>query len=253
MKANAPGNAGDMQTTCDPNGKLKTDGDNQMDRRHEAGQPACAGQRAQVDWMRVDWTRVKRTVERLQQKIFRETRAGNLREVCKLQKLLARSLAARLWAVKLVTEVNRGRNTPGIDGYLCKSDKEKTTLAGELRLNGYKPSPVKVAWIPKSDGTKRRLSVPTIRDRAMQSLVLVVMSPEWEARFEPHSFGFRPGRSAIDAIHHMATTLMHYKERRPHPEWVFDADIAKCFDSINHEALLGKLGGSRFGTQLRRG
>ena len=217
-----------------------------MGRWHEAGQPACAGRRAPLDWTEVDWASVKHRVESFQQQIFREFRAGNYGGACKLQKLLARSLAARLWAVKLVTEANSGRNTPGIDGYLCKTGGEKAFLAENLRLQGYRPNPVKVAWIPKSDDTKRRLGIPTIRDRAMQALVLSAMDPEWEARFEPHSFGFRPGRSAIDAIHHMAVTLMHYKGRKPHPGWVFDADITKCFDNINHEALLVKLGGSPF-------
>lgn len=89
-----------------------------MDERHEAGQPACAIQRAPLNWTQVNWIQVKRRAESLQRKIFRDTRAGNFRAASQNQKLLARLQVARLWAVKLTTEVNRGSNTPGIDGRL---------------------------------------------------------------------------------------------------------------------------------------
>ena len=203
-------------------------------------------QRVQIDWESVSWSQVKHKVEKIQQKIFRDTQTSNFRSVNQLQKLLVRSLFARLWAVKLVTEVNRGKNTPGIDGHVYKTSKEKIKLAESLIFKNYKPFPVKIRWISKPSGGKRKLGIPIIRDRAMQALVLMALEPEWEAKFEPHSFGFRPGRSAIDAVSHIWNTLIHRKGRRPHPGWVFDADISKCFDNIDHNAILSKIEGSPF-------
>ncbi len=203
-------------------------------------------QLVQIDWNHVNWSKINHQVESIQQKIFRDAQIGNFREVKQHQKLLVRSFFARLWAVKLVTEVNSGRSTSGIDGRLYKTGKEKVDLVESLRLKNYKPNPVKVRWIPKASGGRCKLGIPTIRDRAMQALVLLAMDPEWEAKFEPHSFGFRPGRSAIDAISHIGNTLMHYKGRIHHPGWIFDADISKCFDNIDHDALLAKVDGSPF-------
>lgn len=201
-----------------------------------------------MDWDSIHWEPTIRGVVRLQQKIFREARAGNLSRMRKLQKLLVRSKNARLWAVKIVTEENRGRNTPGVDGFVCKTGPQKVELAENLSARNYHPSPVRVVWISKrSRGRgKRRLGIPTIKDRAMQALVKFALEAEWEAKFEPHSFGFRPGRSAIDAAHHLYATLVQHKNTREQPGWVLDADISKCFDRIDHEALLCKLGAFPF-------
>ncbi len=208
-------------------------------------------QRVQIDWRLVDWTKVKHQVESLQQKIFRETQKSDFKKVKQFQKLLTRTLFARLWAVRLVTELNDGRNTPGADGRLYTTTMQKVELVESLKLKNIKPEPVKVSWIPKPDGSKRRLGIPTIRDRALQALVLLALDPEWEAKFEPHSFGFRPGRNAIDVVHHISCTLMHQKDRRPHPGWILDADITKCFDNIDHMALLEKLKDSPFKAIIR--
>lgn len=216
-----------------------------MEGRQET-ENVCTNQRMQIDWNQVNWFQVKHQVERMQQKIFRDAQTGNFRSVNKLQRLLVKSLSARLLAVRLVTEINTGRNTPGIDGCLYRTDREKVSLVESLRFKNYKPNPVKVRWISKPSGGKRKLGIPTIRDRAMQTLVLMAMDPEWETKFEPHSFGFRPGRSAIDAVSHLWYTLIHRKGCKPHPGWVFDADISSCFDNIDHDALLSKIEGSPF-------
>jgi RNA-directed DNA polymerase len=217
-----------------------------MEGKRETGvDPVRANQRT-LDWASIDWSRVKRQVGKMQQEIFRDAQACNFGAMKQKQKLLARSLPARLLAVRTVTETNSGRNTPGIDGRLCKTGEEKAALAESLRLKGYKPLPARVVFIPKPSGDKRRLGIPTIRDRAMQALVLQCMDPEWEAKFEPHSFGFRPGRGAVDAVAHIWHTLVHQKGRKPHPGWILDADISKCFDNISHDALLEKLGSSPF-------
>ena len=194
-----------------------------------------------IDWKQVNWTQIKERVKNLQQKIFHYAQTNNYRKLRQYQKLLVRSLSARLWAVRLVTEINRGKYTPGIDGCIVKNATEKVNLAESLKIKNYKSDPVKVRWIPKANGTKRKLGIPTIRDRAMQALIMLVMDPEWESRFEPHSFGFRPGRNAIDAVSHIATVLMNRKGRISHAHWVFDADITSCFDNIKHESLLTKI------------
>ena len=204
-----------------------------------------------MQWDSIDWVTTARGVARLQQKIFRDARTGNLSRMRKLQKLLVRSLSARLMAVKVVTEENPGRNTPGVDGFICRSNEQKVALAESLRVRNYRPSPVKVVMIPKPSGGKRRLGIPTVKDRAMQALLKYALEGEWEAKFEPHSFGFRPGRSAIDAVHHLHCTLMQHKGTREQPGWIVDADISKCFDMIDHNALLAKLGAFPFRGVIR--
>nr|MDO8116895.1 group II intron reverse transcriptase/maturase [Candidatus Sigynarchaeota archaeon] len=195
---------------------------------------------------------IERKVEKIQRDIFQETRAGNFLGVSKAQKLLVKSLPARLLAVRQVTERNEGRYTPGVDGVTCINDADKIKLAEQLRNRDWDPDPVKLAWIPKPNGDMRKLGIPTMRDRAMQALVLLTMDPEWEAKFEPNSFGFRPGRSPIDAVHYIAQALMHYNGRMMHPGWVLDADITKCFDTIDHDALIAKIKGSPFQDLVRK-
>ena len=199
-----------------------------------------------VDWDQINWSRIKQKVDKFQQNIFRDAQAGNFHKVKQQQKLLVRSLSARLWAVHLTTEKSKGRNTPGIDNRLYKTAEQKEFLVENLSIKNYRPIPTKNIWIPKTDGTRRKLGIPTIKDRTTQSLVLLAMEPEWEAKFEPNSFGFRPGRSAIDAVSHIWYALIHRKDKIPHPGWILDADISKCFDNINHDSLLAKIGDNPF-------
>ncbi len=217
-----------------------------MGRADEVPRGTSTFQSSGLRWDSINWATVTRGVEKLQQKIFRDARAGNLSRMRKSQKLLVRSLSARLMAVKVVTEENPGRNTPGVDGFTCQTNKQKIELAASLRVKDYHPSPVKVVMIPKPNGGKRRLGIPTVKDRAMQALVKHALEAEWEAKFEPHSFGFRPSRNAIDAVHHLHGTLVKQKGKRGQPGWILDADISKCFDNIDHGALLGKIGAFPF-------
>jgi RNA-directed DNA polymerase len=212
----------------------------------EMSQDISTNQSSVISWNLIDWGPTIRGVVKLQQKIFRDAQVGNLSRMRKYQKLLVRSKNARLWAVKIVTEENPGRNTPGVDGFVCRTESQKEQLAESLRVRDYHPSPVRVVMIPKPDGSKRRLGIPTVKDRAMQALVKFALEGEWEAKFEPHSFGFRPGRSAIDATHHLYWTLLQHKNNPEQSGWVLDADISKCFDMIDHRALLCKLGAFPF-------
>src|ERR671932_331044 len=146
-----------------------------------------------------------------------------------------KSWSARALSVRRVTQDNNGKKTAGVDGVKSLSPAARLKLVNNLKL-GSKVSPTRRVWIPKP-GTeeKRPLGIPTMKDRALQALVKLALEPEWEARFELNSYGFRPGRSCQDAIGAIFNCI-RYKNK-----YVLDADISKCFDKIDHEALLKKL------------
>lgn len=186
-------------------------------------------------WRDVDWPLVSRRVERIQYRIYKASSDGNSDLVHHLQKMLLRSKDAKLLAVRRVTQVNKGRKTAGVDDVRLLNVEEKLRMAQNLKVTGY-AHPIRRVWIPKPGKTERRpLGIPTMRDRATQQLVRLALEPEWEARFESNSYGFRPGRSCHDAIQAIFIQL------RGRKLMVFDADIRKCFDRIDHKKLLRKL------------
>ena len=123
---------------------------------------------------------------------------------------MLRSRANALLSVRRVTEVNAGRETAGIDGKTALLPQSKAELADWLhrRAEPWKPKPVKRVFIPKANGRQRPLGIPVIADRALQALTLGALEPEWEARFEPKSYGFRPGRGCHDAIEAIFKTVV---------------------------------------------
>ena len=145
------------------------------------------------------------------------------------------SRSARALSVRRVTQDNQGKKTAGVDGVKSLTPKQRLTLMNEIKMDS-KVKPTRRVWIPKP-GTdeKRPLGIPTMNDRALQALVKLVLEPEWEARFEPNSYGFRPGRSCHDAVGAIFNAI------RSKSKFVLDADISKCFDRINHDVLLKKL------------
>lgn len=189
-----------------------------------------------TNWTDLEWRKLEKTVWKLQKRIFRAKQKGNVKLVKQLQKLLVNSFAAKSLAVRKVTQDNRGKKTAGIDGIKAIPANRRLQLVKEIQIS-HKAAPLRRIYIPKP-GTdeKRPLSIPTIKDRAIQMLVKVALEPEWEAVFEPNSYGFRPGRNCHDAIEAIYTSI------NKKPKWVLDADISKCFDKINHNYLLGKLG-----------
>lgn len=194
-----------------------------------------------LDWHQLDWDQVEGEVRRLRQRIFTAAQDGDLKRVRSLQKLMLRSRANALLSVRRVTETNAGRKTAGIDGIIVITGPGKAALAERVRCLGSTVTarPVKRVYIPKADGRKRPLGIPVIFDRANQARVKNALEPEWEARFEPKSYGFRPGRGchdAIEAIFHVA--------RGPNPsrKWCLDADLAAAFDRIDHDRLVAQLG-----------
>jgi RNA-directed DNA polymerase len=150
------------------------------------------GGREQEAWSGIDWATTEAAVKRWQGRIYRAAATGKGRQVKNLQKLLVRSTSAKRLAVRRVTQQNAGRNTPGIDGVVCRTPEGRTRLVNDLGLKGYRPLPVRRVHIPKPDGRRRPLGIPTVRDRAMQMLVKLALEPEWETRFEANSYGFRP-------------------------------------------------------------
>ncbi len=187
-------------------------------------------------WDKIVWSDSHKRVRRIQKRIYKASRIGDSGKVTFMQKMLLRNPHAKLVAVQSVTTLNKGKKTPGIDGITATSDRQKLALAESLVLNG-KANPVTRIWITKPGKTEKRpLGIPTIRDRAKQALCKLALEPQWEAKFEPNSYGFRPGRKAQDAIEAIFLNL-HFNEDK----YVLDADIRKCFDEIDHEALLRKL------------
>jgi len=188
-----------------------------------------------VEWKDLNWRKLERVTFKLQKRIFQASERGDVKAVRKLQKTLIRSWSAKCIAVRRVTQDNQGKNTAGIDGVKSLSPKQRTTLVNSLKLTG-KSKPTRRVMIPKPGSEEKRpLGIPTINDRALQALVKIALEPEWEAKFEPNSYGFRPGRSCHDAIGAIFDSI------KQKAKYVLDADIAKCFDRIDHNALLDKV------------
>jgi RNA-directed DNA polymerase len=201
----------------------------------------------QPSWADIDWHAVETNVRRLQERIYRASMEGRWDKVKNLQKLLVRATSNKLLAIRRITQENQGKNTAGVDGVICVTPEARLELFREgLRLKGYRPLPVRRVYIPKGVGEVRPLGIPTVKDRVMQAVVKAALEPEWEARFEANSYGFRPGRRTMDAIEALWTTLNQKGSSR----WILDADISGCFDNIDHGPLLAKL--PVFTTAIRR-
>jgi len=198
---------------------------------------------AAFDWRLVDWRRVEDDVRRLRQRIFTASKAGDLRKVRSLQRLMLRSRANTLLGVRRVTERNAGRLTAGVDGEVVLTPEAKAKLADRVQQSSepFKALPVRRVYIPKrgSSAKRRPLGIPVIFDRCHQARVVNALEPEWEARFEPRSHGFRPGRGCHDAIEAIYQVV---KGKRPKRQWALDADLAQAFDKLAHDHILAMLG-----------
>jgi RNA-directed DNA polymerase len=194
-----------------------------------------------LDWDAVQWRQAEENVRRLRQRIFAASRAGDLKRVRNLQKLMLRSRGNALVAVRRVTELNAGRKTAGVDGTVAVSPEQKAELVDWLqhRTRSWSPRPVKRVYVPKSNGRRRPLGIPVIADRCLQALTVTALEPEWEARFEPKSYGFRPGRGCHDAIVAIHTSASRTDAKR---RWVLDADLAAAFDHLDHDHICESLG-----------
>jgi RNA-directed DNA polymerase len=194
---------------------------------------------ASETWNMKPWRKLERYVYRIQKRIYQASQRNNVRAVQKLEKLLMKSNAARLLAVRRVTQDNQGKKTAGVDGIKSVQPAKRLIMVKQIHPKHWKRQkarPVRRVWIPKPGKAEQRpLGIPTMQDRSKQALAKMALEPEWEAKFEPNSYGFRPGRSCHDAVAAIFLAI-RYK-----PKYVLDADIKGCFDNINQEALLKKL------------
>ncbi len=192
-----------------------------------------------MDWSSIDWRTVDRRVKNLRQRIFRAAQNKQWNQVRSLMKLLLRSFSNVLQSVRRVTQDNKGKHTPGVDAQVVVNPRGRVALVkAMLARKAWRISPARRVYIPKSDGKQRPLGILTVKNRVAQAVVKNALEPCWEAQFEQHSYGFRPGRSAHDAIEQCFRRL----NKHCGDIWVLDADIKAAFDNINHNALLERLG-----------
>jgi RNA-directed DNA polymerase len=194
-------------------------------------------------WDKVDWPGQEEQVRRLRQRIFKATREQDWPRVRNLQKLMLRSRANTLVSVRQVTQRNAGRGTAGIDGEVALTSKARAEMAVRVHqsIASWQPRAVRRVYIPKASNRAklRPLGIPVLADRCHQARVRNALEPEWEARFEARSYGFRPGRGCHDAIEAIYNVCAGPSAKRT---WALDADLAAAFDRIDHAFLLGQLG-----------
>lgn len=191
--------------------------------------------KVRYEWNTVPWRKLEKSVFKLQKRIYRASECNDIKKVHSLQRLLLKSTSAKLLSVRRVTQDNRGKKTAGIDGKANLKKEERLQLAYSLDIRE-KAKPSRRVWIEKPGKTEKRpLGIPTISERAKHTLVTKVLEPEWEAKFEPNTYGFRLGRSCHDAIE----AIFH--RFRSKTAFVLDADISGFYDNIDHNALLEKL------------
>jgi len=187
-------------------------------------------------WNSVNWNPVHSNVQRLQARIVKAWKDKKYKTVKHLQKLLRRSLSARLLAVKRVT-ANKGKKTPGIDGVVWKTSEDKWKAVEQLKSEKYTPQPMRRIYIPKKNGKKRPLSIPTMPCRGKQQLHLLALDPIAETEGDKYSYGYRKSRSTADAIQRTVCILA----KKSSAQWILECDIAGCFDNISHEWLLNHI------------
>lgn len=187
-----------------------------------------------IQWESIKWDHCEAVVKKLQVRIAKATRNGNYHKVKSLQWLLTHSYSAKCLAVRKVM-LNKGKNTPGVDGHIITTDQGKGELVNCLKRRGYRAKPLRRVHILKADGkSKRPLGIPTIKDRSMQALYSLAVTPVAEVTADGNSYGFRPERSCADAIEQCFKVLAS----RVDPQWILEADIKGCFDNISHEWML---------------
>src|SRR3954468_13510012 len=204
-------------------------------------------------WDAIDWRFHEDNVRRVRQRIFTAARDGDLGTLRNLQKLMLRSWSNTLLSVRQATQRNAGRTTAGVDGEIALSSLTRAELAVQVHRDArsWRPLPVKRVYIPKAGNRAklRPLGIPVIADRCHQGRVRAALEPEWEARFEPRSYGFRPGRGCHDAISAVFNTCKGPRAKRV---WALDADLAAAFDKIDHNRLLDALGSFPARDMIRR-
>lgn len=196
---------------------------------------------ASESWRTLPWKRFRRSLFRLQRRVYKAVRAGDYRKAKSLQKLIIKSTGARLLAIRQVSQLNQGRKTTGVDGQASLNFEQRLALAQVLyhQANHWFHQRLREIPIPKPNGQTRLLKVPTIADRAWQCLVKFALEPAHEAMFHARSYGFRPGRCAHDAQKILFLNLCANKNGMG--KRIIELDIERCFDTISHSAILDSL------------
>lgn len=199
------------------------------------GKP-CATSDTKGSWFNIDFKSAEKSVKKLQKRIYVAYSRNDIDKMMYLQSCMIHSFYAKALAVKIVTS-NRGKNTVGVDNILWKTPEEKYNAIFTLSRRGYKPKALKKIFIPKDDGSMRMIGIPTIKDRAMQTLFKFALEPVAEATADCCSFGFRKGKSSRDAIIRCKDILTDLPNRR----YVLKADIKSCFDNISHSWVIDNI------------
>jgi RNA-directed DNA polymerase len=194
--------------------------------------PRIGASPPEEQWDAIEWKPIERQVLRLQMRIAKAVREGRWGKVKSLQWLLTHSCAAKLLAVRRVTQ-NAGRKTAGVDGIVWRTAAQKLKAARSLQRRSYRTLPLRRVYIPKKNGRLRPLGIPAMSCRAMQALYLQALEPVAETLADPNSYGFRPKRSTADAIGQCFNALAS----KHSAEWIFEGDITACFDRLSHTWL----------------
>lgn len=221
-----------MNAQLSTNTKLNTDIklDNRM--------PTASSQTIEItSWREINWKEIEKYVWRLQQRIYRAEFNGHHRKVKQLQRLLMRSKASLLLAIRRVTQINKGKRTAGVDGFKVLNERDRITLYNIMKnysIYNHNPKPTRRTYIPKKNKSKLRpLGIPTMKDRVYQCIAKFALEPQWEEKFESTSYGFRPKRGCHDAIEAIFKKLVKGKK-----QWIFEGDFKGCFDTLNHNYII---------------
>ena len=192
------------------------------------------------EWSSINWDSVGYNIFKIQKRIFEAEKNGNYRKVNSLCRLLVNDKRSLLYSIKVITKENKGRYTSGIDGMVIKRDCDRMALfykLSEYKISLHNPKPVRRLYVMKKNGKTRPLGIPTIIDRVYQEVCKLALEPMIEAKLESTSYGFRPCRGVYDAI-----AKIHSYTRGLNRPYIFEGDFQSCFDTLDHQHILDKLG-----------